>query len=125
MMSRICHINLLVICENMLTKSILPLTESRACENFKKILSIWYSLICTYLDVSGWRSSRGLRQLRRARSDNYHCSYIVGHSERMQAVFDLVARVACSDASVLIMGESGTGKEVIARAIHEQSNRSS
>jgi two-component system, NtrC family, response regulator AtoC len=69
--------------------------------------------------------SRELRQLRRDRSDNYHFSYIVGHSERMRDVFDLVARVARSEASVLIMGESGTGKEVVARAIHEQSNRTS
>jgi DNA-binding NtrC family response regulator len=69
--------------------------------------------------------SRELRQLRRERSDNYHFNYLVGHSERMRAVFDLVARVARSEASVLIMGESGTGKEVVARAIHEQSNRAS
>jgi DNA-binding NtrC family response regulator len=69
--------------------------------------------------------SRELRQLRRERSDNYHFTYVVGHSERMREVFDLVARVARSDASVLITGESGTGKEVIARAIHEQSERAS
>jgi DNA-binding NtrC family response regulator len=68
--------------------------------------------------------SRELRQLRRERSDNYHFNHIVGHSERMREVFDLVERVARSDASVLIMGESGTGKEVVARAIHEQSARS-
>ncbi|QBD82742.1 sigma-54-dependent Fis family transcriptional regulator [Ktedonosporobacter rubrisoli] len=69
--------------------------------------------------------SRELRQLRRERRDNYHFSHIVGHSERMREVFDLVARVARSDvASVLITGESGTGKEVVARAIHEQSARS-
>jgi DNA-binding NtrC family response regulator len=68
--------------------------------------------------------SRELRQLRRERSDNYHFTYVIGHSDRMREVFDLVARVARSDASVLIMGESGTGKEVIARAIHEQSARS-
>ena len=37
---------------------------------------------------------RELRQLRRERSDNYHFSYIIGHSERMREVFDLVARVA-------------------------------
>ncbi|TMC85130.1 MAG: sigma-54-dependent Fis family transcriptional regulator [Chloroflexi bacterium] len=67
---------------------------------------------------------RELRQLRRERSDNYHFSYIIGHSERMREVFDLVARVAHSDtAAVLITGESGTGKEVVARAIHEQSLR--
>ena len=69
---------------------------------------------------------RELRQLRRERSDNYHFSYIVGHSERMREVFDLVARVARSDtAAVLITGESGTGKEVVARAIHDQSLRAS
>ncbi|MGH2482194.1 MAG: sigma-54-dependent transcriptional regulator, partial [Ktedonobacteraceae bacterium] len=69
---------------------------------------------------------RELRQLRRERSDNYHFSFIVGHSERMREVFDLVARVAHSDtASVLITGESGTGKEVVARAIHDQSLRAS
>lgn len=69
--------------------------------------------------------SRELRQLRREKSDNYHFSYVIGHSERMREVFDMVTRVARSAASVLIMGESGTGKEVIARAIHEQSARSS
>ena len=69
---------------------------------------------------------RELRQLRRERSDNYHFSFIVGHSERMREVFELVARVAHSDtASVLITGESGTGKEVVARAIHDQSLRAS
>jgi len=67
---------------------------------------------------------RELRQLRSEKSDNYHFSYIIGHSERMREVFDLVAKVARSDtASVLITGESGTGKEVVARAIHEQSPR--
>ncbi len=67
--------------------------------------------------------SRELRRLRHERSDNYHFNYIVGHSERMREIFDLVARVARSDTSVLIMGETGTGKEVVARAIHEQSTR--
>lgn len=67
---------------------------------------------------------RELRRLRREKSENYHFHYIVGHSEGMREVFDLVARVARSGtASVLITGESGTGKEVVAHAIHEQSPR--
>src|SRR5260370_8458296 len=67
---------------------------------------------------------RELRQLQRERRDNYHFNYIVGYSQRMREVFDMVARVARSDtASVLITGESGTGKEVIARTIHEQGTR--
>lgn len=70
---------------------------------------------------------RELRQLRNERSDNYHFTYIVSHSERMREVFDMVARVAQSetDAAVLITDESGTGKEVVARAIHDQSSRAS
>jgi two-component system, NtrC family, response regulator AtoC len=67
--------------------------------------------------------SRELRQLRHERGDSYHFNYVVGQSERMRAVFELVAKVAHSDASVLITGESGTGKEVVAHAIHEQSAR--
>lgn len=75
------------------------------------------------LDTSAM--SRELRQLKRERSDNYHFNHVVGHSERMHAVFELVSKIARSDASVLITGESGTGKEVISHAIHEQSPRAS
>src|SRR5436305_1995981 len=67
--------------------------------------------------------SRELRQLKRERGEKYHFDHIVGYSERMREVFGVVARVAHSNASVLIMGESGTGKEVVARAIHEQGPR--
>ena len=48
---------------------------------------------------------------------------IVGMSSAMRHVFGLVARVADSDAGVLIHGETGTGKELIARAIHDRSRR--
>ncbi len=49
---------------------------------------------------------------------------IIGSSPAMSKVFDTIRRVAGSDVSVLIVGESGTGKELVARAIHQQSNRS-
>ncbi|MCD6594830.1 sigma-54-dependent Fis family transcriptional regulator [bacterium] len=48
---------------------------------------------------------------------------IIGKSESMLKVFDLIAKVAPSDATVLILGETGTGKELVARAIHNRSNR--
>jgi DNA-binding NtrC family response regulator len=48
---------------------------------------------------------------------------LVGASPPMQRVYDLIARVACTDASVLITGETGTGKEVVAETIHALSRR--
>ncbi|GAA4849406.1 sigma-54 dependent transcriptional regulator [Algivirga pacifica] len=48
---------------------------------------------------------------------------VIGESEAMKVVFNLISKVASTDANVLILGENGTGKEVIARAIHQQSLR--
>jgi DNA-binding NtrC family response regulator len=48
---------------------------------------------------------------------------LVGASPAMQAVYDLIGRVARTDASVLITGETGTGKEVVASTIHSLSRR--
>jgi len=48
---------------------------------------------------------------------------LVGHSEGMRRVLDVVQRVAGARTTVLITGESGTGKERVARAIHEESDR--
>jgi two-component system, NtrC family, response regulator AtoC len=50
-------------------------------------------------------------------------SELIGTSSAMSSVQDVIARVADSDASVLITGESGTGKEVVARALHTTSRR--
>ena len=49
----------------------------------------------------------------------------IGNSEAAQAIRELIARVANSPATVLITGESGTGKELVARALHDQSQRAS
>ncbi len=51
------------------------------------------------------------------------CDRMIGHSQPMQQVYDLVHRVASLNASVLVTGESGTGKELIARAIHNTGGR--
>jgi DNA-binding NtrC family response regulator len=50
---------------------------------------------------------------------------IVGSSEQMRNVRQLIARIAPTEASVLVLGESGTGKELVAKAVHYASNRSS
>jgi len=71
--------------------------------------------------------SRRLReenlQLKRALKQRFNFPSIVGKSEKMLALLDLVSQVAPSRSTVLISGESGTGKELIAKAIHSASPR--
>ena len=66
-------------------------------------------------------------EVKRLRSAESHASPHdrVGESTAMRKVYDMVARIAAADVSVLITGESGTGKEVIARALHQGSRRAS
>ena len=62
-------------------------------------------------------------QLKRALKQRYNFENIVGKSEPMLKIFDLIAQVASSRSTVLLQGESGTGKEVIAKAVHLNSSR--
>jgi DNA-binding NtrC family response regulator len=62
-------------------------------------------------------------QLKRALKQRYNFENIVGKSEPMLKIFDLVAQVAASRSTILLQGESGTGKELIAKAIHLNSQR--
>ena len=72
----------------------------------------------------GWRRAAEENvQLKRALTQRYNFENIVGKSEPMLKIFDLVAQVANSRSTVLLQGESGTGKEVIAKAIHLNSPR--
>ena len=61
--------------------------------------------------------------LRRALRERYGYSNIVGKSDKILQVLDLVSQVAPSRSTILIQGESGTGKELIAKAIHLKSAR--
>ena len=63
------------------------------------------------------------RAFKRAQRERGSLKNIIGHSERMQAVFQMIETVAEVQSTVLITGESGTGKELVARAIHDCSNR--
>jgi DNA-binding NtrC family response regulator len=75
------------------------------------------------LAIEGRRLREENLHLKRALKQRYNFPNIVGKSEKMLAVLDLVTQVAPSRSTVLISGESGTGKEVIAKAIHAASTR--
>ncbi|MCP4406017.1 MAG: response regulator, partial [bacterium] len=55
--------------------------------------------------------------------DRYKFGEILGKSPAMQEIYEFIAQAAASDASVMICGESGTGKELVARTIHQRSER--
>ena len=73
--------------------------------------------------ISRRRVEEENEQLKRALKQRYSFEQIVGKSESMLKIFDLVGQVASSRSTVLIQGESGTGKELIAKAIHANSLR--
>ena len=73
--------------------------------------------------LDNYRLLKENRRLSEALTERYGYRNIVGKSKPMQKVYDLIAKVAQSKASVLITGPSGTGKELIAKAIHYESLR--
>ena len=73
--------------------------------------------------VARRRAEEEVVQLKRALKQRYNFESIIGKSEAMLRIFDLVTQVAPSRSTVLLQGESGTGKELIAKAIHMNSPR--
>lgn len=74
-------------------------------------------------------SKKKIRKLETDKQDltrelNQHKSEMIGRSSAMMDLRKMIQKVAVTDANVLVLGEHGTGKELIAREIHQQSNRS-
>jgi DNA-binding NtrC family response regulator len=84
-------------------------------DNDKLLLEIRNALDKSRLQVENVQLRRALKR--------FGLPNIVGKSERMQKVFDLITQVAPSRATILITGESGTGKELVAKTIHATSPR--
>jgi len=68
-----------------------------------------------------WKKEAGY--LRRELRKLTGLDHIIGQAPKMRAIFELIQTVAPQSSRVMITGESGTGKELVARAIHENSNR--
>ena len=84
-------------------------------DNDKLLLEVRNALDKSRLQVENIQLRRALKR--------FGLPNIVGKSEKMQKVFDLITQVAASRATILITGESGTGKELVAKTIHATSPR--
>jgi two-component system NtrC family response regulator len=73
--------------------------------------------------LENYRLIKEVRLLSEALSERYRYGNIIGKSKPMLEIYELISKVAQSDASILITGASGTGKELIANAIHYNSPR--
>lgn len=86
-----------------------------------------YQLSEIEVKVSRAISTRRLKQeadsLRGERNIIYNADNFIGESQEIRKIFELVTKIARSDATVILNGEMGTGKELIAGAIHYNSNR--
>jgi two-component system response regulator HydG len=74
--------------------------------------------------VQHHRLASEVHRLRTVVASNERAGRLLGESPAMKRVYDVIRRIAPTEATVLVTGESGTGKELVARAIHEHSARS-
>ena len=98
-------------------------------EQGEKILSVVATMVAHHvINMENIRLERQSlemenRRLKSELENKYSFSQIIGNSNKMREVLQMIAQVSSSSATVLVRGESGTGKELVANAIHYNSNR--
>ena len=106
-----------------------PFDKSYALKDGEKLLSVIATMIASHvvkletIRIDKERLKEENRRLQRVLTDKYSISNIIGNSNKMREVFQMISQVSKSNATVLIRGESGTGKELIANSLHYNSHR--
>ena len=106
-----------------------PFDESYILKEGKKLLSVVATMIAQHvinieiihLEKKQLREEN--KRLREKLGNKYSITNIIGNSNKMREVYQMISQVSKSNATVLIRGESGTGKELTANSIHYNSNR--
>ena len=106
---------LLEVIKHLSSQIAISLENARLHENLKKALD--------ELKASETSLREENVRLRARTKDRFRFGDIIGKSEPMQRVYELILQAAATDANVILYGESGTGKELVSRAIHEASDR--
>jgi len=107
-----------------------PFSESHDLDSSKRRLTVVAALLAQHVinleTVQREKEALRLenRRLQTQLVDKHSVSNIIGNSNKMREVYQMITQVSQSNATVLIRGESGTGKELVANAIHFNSQRS-
>ena len=108
-----------------------PYDEDYPLDDGRRLLSVIATMIASHvikletIRLENERLRDENRRLQGELKNKYTISNIVGSSNRMREVYQMVSQVCRSNATVLIRGESGTGKELVANSIHYNSQRAS
>jgi Nif-specific regulatory protein len=107
-----------------------PFEESYSLKDGQRLLSIIATMIAQHvinLETIQFEKDQLREENQRLQlelSNKFRITNIIGNSNKMREVFQMISQVSKSNATVLIRGESGTGKELVANAIHYNSLRS-
>jgi len=106
-----------------------PFDESYSLKSGEELLSVIATMIASHvikletIQMDKERLKEENRRLQNVLKDKYSIGNIIGNSNKMREVFQMISQVSKSNATVLIRGESGTGKELVANSIHYNSLR--
>jgi len=107
-----------------------PFEKTYALTSGEKLLSVVATMIARHvinletIRIEKERLREENRRLRNELKTKYRITGIIGNSNKMREVYQMISQVSGSNATVLIRGESGTGKELVANAVHYNSQRS-
>ncbi|RJQ67975.1 MAG: GAF domain-containing protein [Desulfobacteraceae bacterium] len=107
-----------------------PYEEAYPLRDGQKLLSVVATMIAQHvINLEIIRREKELlreenKRLRDELENKYRITNIVGNSNKMREVFQMISQVCKSNATVLVRGESGTGKELVANSVHYNSHRS-
>ena len=106
-----------------------PFDETYSLQSGEKLLSVIATMIASHvikletIQMDKERLREENRRLQNVLKDKYRIGNIIGNSNKMREVFQMISQVSKSNATVLIRGESGTGKELVANSLHYNSLR--
>ncbi|MFZ7127034.1 MAG: sigma 54-interacting transcriptional regulator [Desulfobacterales bacterium] len=106
-----------------------PFDENYSLKSAEKLLTVIATMIARHvINLETIRLERQTlreenKRLREELENKYRINNIVGNSNKMREVFQMISQVSKSNATVLIRGESGTGKELVANSLHYNSPR--